>query len=334
MTHDAFLRSILENPDDDTPRLVYADWLEERDDPRGEFIRVQCRLEKMGGDDPLRSDLEARERDLLARHVEGWVGPLRPWLTGWKFRRGFVERVTVTVPVYLEHADALLRLAPACRVELDLAQAEIPPAVIEFMPESVARENIVLPVGHRNGRLVMAMRDPVDWDTLRKLKFILNRDIEPVAAPAEQIIEAIGRYYGETEVETVDTSCFVDEAIVFDPPWPSAEDNNSPIATMVNLLIQEALGLRATEVHIEPRASDMRVRYRIDDELVERDHPPRRLLAPVVSRIRHMAGMNAGIRGGRQRGRIRGSLRGRPFDLGVSIRAKARGPRVVLTVRS
>src|SRR5262249_20802400 len=147
---DPFLRAILENPDDDTPRLVYADWLEERDDPRGEFIRVQCRLARMSGEDPLRPDLEARERDLLASHGEGWVGPLRPWVTGWTFRRGFLERVRVTVPVYLEHADVLLRLAPACRAELDLAHSDIPLAVIELMPESVARENIVLPVGHRN----------------------------------------------------------------------------------------------------------------------------------------------------------------------------------------
>jgi uncharacterized protein (TIGR02996 family) len=220
MAHDAFLRAILENPDDDTPRLVYADWLEERDDPRGEFIRVQCRLARTGGDDPLRPGLEAREQDLLARHGEEWVGSLRPWLTGWVFRRGFLVRVRVTVTVYLEHADALLGLAPACLVELDLTQGEIPLAVIELVPESVAHENIVLPVGDRNGRLVMAMRAPGDWDTRQMLEFILNRDIEPVAAPAEEIIEAIGRYYGSIVVESVEMLCFFGEFIDSGPPVP------------------------------------------------------------------------------------------------------------------
>jgi uncharacterized protein (TIGR02996 family) len=218
MAHDAFLRAILQNPDDDTPRLVYADWLEERDDPRGEFIRVQCRLARMGADDTFRPELEARERELLARHGEEWVGSLRPWLTGWTFWRGFLDLVRVSIAAYLEHADTLSGLAPACLVELDLAQGEIPPAVTELVPESVARENFVLSVGHRNGRLVMAMQDPKDWDTLQKVEFILNHDIEPVAAPAEEIMEAIRRYYGSIEVESVDTLCFFGEFVDSGPP--------------------------------------------------------------------------------------------------------------------
>jgi uncharacterized protein (TIGR02996 family) len=59
---DVFLRIILAEPDDDLHRFVYADCLLDRDDPRGEFIHAQCRLARMGHDDPLRASLEARER--------------------------------------------------------------------------------------------------------------------------------------------------------------------------------------------------------------------------------------------------------------------------------
>ena len=65
---DAFLADIIENPDNDFPRLVYADWLEEQGDPRGEFIHAQCQLARMDEHDPQRPHLEIRERDLLVRH--------------------------------------------------------------------------------------------------------------------------------------------------------------------------------------------------------------------------------------------------------------------------
>src|SRR5262245_41398238 len=95
---DAFLRTIRERPDDDGPRLVYADWLEEHGDPRGEFIRIQCELAKLPPWDPRRPALEEREADLLAVHDYDWLGRPKRWVTHWEFKRGFVDRFTVTHP--------------------------------------------------------------------------------------------------------------------------------------------------------------------------------------------------------------------------------------------
>src|SRR5438552_114024 len=69
MEEAAFLRLIAAAPDDDAPRLIYADWLEERGDPRGSFIRVQCALARLAADDPRRGDLEGVERHLLAAYA-------------------------------------------------------------------------------------------------------------------------------------------------------------------------------------------------------------------------------------------------------------------------
>ena len=77
---------------------------------------------------------------------------------------------------------------------VDLAELTIPPSVIELVPESVARENIVLPMAQENGALKIIMSDPTDFDTVQKLTFILNKDVQPVLAPREQIIEAINRH--------------------------------------------------------------------------------------------------------------------------------------------
>src|SRR5258707_731391 len=96
MTHDdAFLQAIIDRPDDDAPRLIYADWLDERGDPRGEFIRVQCALAGMDEYDPRRWDLMARERELLSRYAPEWLGATIATLPGWRFRRGFLEWVEI-----------------------------------------------------------------------------------------------------------------------------------------------------------------------------------------------------------------------------------------------
>jgi uncharacterized protein (TIGR02996 family) len=104
---DGFLHAVREDPDDDAPRLVYADWLEERGDPRGEFIRADCALARLPAGDPRRPALEERRRLLLAEHHDAWLGPLRGLAYGWSFRRGFVEEVTVDTRQLPKHADAL-----------------------------------------------------------------------------------------------------------------------------------------------------------------------------------------------------------------------------------
>jgi uncharacterized protein (TIGR02996 family) len=104
LTHDdAFLASIIESPDDDVPRLIYADWLEEHGQPeRAEFIRVQCQLARMGEDDPRRAALEELERALLKQHQGDWAGPL-PAPGECVFHRGFLAELDLT---YAELGDA------------------------------------------------------------------------------------------------------------------------------------------------------------------------------------------------------------------------------------
>ncbi len=100
-----------------------------------------------------------------------------------------------------------------------LDEIEIPAAVVELVPESLARENIVMPLAQENGAIKVIMHNPIDFDTIDKLRFVLNREIEVALAPKEQIVEAINRYYGgtTTETESVDSMLqeFTDTAIDF-----------------------------------------------------------------------------------------------------------------------
>src|SRR4051794_26810457 len=113
MSHDdAFLQSIIESPEDDAPRLVYADWLEERGDAaRAEFIRVQCQRAGMDEEDPRQVGLLIRERALLKEHSRRWVGRLSDFTQHCEFRRGFVEQIDIGWQEFLTHATDIFAAA-------------------------------------------------------------------------------------------------------------------------------------------------------------------------------------------------------------------------------
>jgi type IV pilus assembly protein PilB len=222
---------------------------------------------------------------------------------------------------------------------IDLTDVTIPPAVIELVPESVARENIVLPLDQDDGTLKIIMADPTDFDTVTKLQFILNKEILPVLAAREQIVEAINRHYGQSETESVDSMLaeFTDTAIDFTETESTLaggvqDDSDAPVVKLVNLIIQEAVSLRASDIHIEPFPDRIRIRYRIDGVLVERDSPPRRLLPPLLSRIKIMGSMDIAEKRRPQDGRIKTNLNGRHYDLRVSMLPTNNGQSCVMRI--
>jgi uncharacterized protein (TIGR02996 family) len=113
---DDFLTAVLERPDDDTLRLVYADWLQERGDPRAEFIRVQIALASAAPDDPQVNTLQSYERDLLAEHSQNWCVLLGLEPEQCVFRRGFVEAVEIHAGQFLKAPEKVLQAAPVRRV--------------------------------------------------------------------------------------------------------------------------------------------------------------------------------------------------------------------------
>jgi uncharacterized protein (TIGR02996 family) len=122
MTHeDAFLQDVLANPDDDTPRLIFADWLDDHGEPeRAEFIRIQVRLARWEVDTQAQADeLRARVRALLAEHDEEWAGPVVGGLAnGWVFHRGFIEELTIEAGTLHDYAADLFAAAPLRRLRL------------------------------------------------------------------------------------------------------------------------------------------------------------------------------------------------------------------------
>jgi type IV pilus assembly protein PilB len=211
----------------------------------------------------------------------------------------------------------------------DLNNVPIPPAVVELVPESVARENAVIPFSEENGALKVLVSDPNDFETFDKLQFILNRKIEIGVSTKESILEAINRNYGQVDGESADSMLqeFTDTAIDFTETEDEdgggddevVDETSAPIVRLVQLMITEAVQLRASDIHVEPFEDEVRIRYRIDGMLIKRDSPPRRLLGALLSRIKILAKMDIAERRRCQDGRIKITAGGKELDLRVSM---------------
>lgn len=224
---------------------------------------------------------------------------------------------------------------------VNLGEVSIPASVIELVPESVARENVILPISESDGDLRIAVVDPMDIETFDKLQFILNRQISPVLAPRESILGAINRHYGgamgdgadsmlqEITDTQIDFTVTEDESSGIDA---NADEASAPIVRLVHLIISEAVQLRASDIHIEPFEDRIRVRYRIDGVLVERDSPPRRLLGAILSRIKILSKLDIAERRRTQDGRIKVTVGEKELDLRVSIIPSAHGQSCVMRI--
>ena len=110
---EAFRQDVLDNPKDDAPRLVYADWLQDNGDPdRAEFIRLQCRLLALPEYDEQVPRLQAREEELLEANRATWAKEVLPLVRDCKFRRGFVAWVELTGQQFTDNEDKLFASAP------------------------------------------------------------------------------------------------------------------------------------------------------------------------------------------------------------------------------
>jgi type IV pilus assembly protein PilB len=224
---------------------------------------------------------------------------------------------------------------------IDLSDHVIPPSVIELVPESVARENVILPFSEEGSALKVVGSDPLDLDAFDKLRFILNRKVDIALAPRELITEAINRHYGQMDGESADSMLqeFTDTAIDFTETETDdggeeeqVDETSAPIVRLVQLLITEAVQLRASDIHVEPFEDRIRIRYRIDGVLVERDSPPRRLLGAMLSRIKILSKLDIAERRRPQDGRIKISVGDKELDLRVSILPTSHGQSAVMRI--
>ncbi len=175
---------------------------------------------------------------------------------------------------------------------VNLSTYQIQPEALQLIPESMARKYTMIPLTTANNTLQVAMVEPDDVLTLEALAAQTRMRIEPAVAPASEIQEAIDRSYkayGEIEKQFIDVpppSLLVEEKV-------SAEAvAGAPVVRALDLLINEAIKNRASDIHIEPQEDRLRVRYRIDGVLHDTMSLPLSAHAPLISRLKILANMN------------------------------------------
>ncbi len=224
---------------------------------------------------------------------------------------------------------------------INLADYRVPDEVIALVPKHIARRYKVIPVYKHDNTLTVAISDPLDVDTVDSLRYILKLNVEPVVAAQDEIQQSLIRYYGSAD-DTVEnmlqdiTEGEVDLDVARAPQTKLEEvtetESDAPIIKLVVLLIMEAFRNRSSDIHIEPLANRLRVRYRIDGVLHEVDNPPKRLQPAIISRLKIMSNMSIAEKRVPQDGRIQIPVMGRSLDLRVSCLPTNHGESIVMRI--
>ena len=219
---------------------------------------------------------------------------------------------------------------------IDLTDIEVPDEAIKLMTAGTARESNVVPISTDGHSVKLAVADPSDFGMIQKLSFIMNKEIVPVVASLEQIRELIDKVYPQDDVDNsaplIDFSEIENEFAQADAGRAGDDSGEGGVIKLVNKILSEGVELRASDIHIEPFATRVRIRYRVDGVLVEKENPPYRYLLPILSRLKIMAGIDISEKRRPQDGRIKTSLKGRDFDLRLSLLPTVYGQSAVMRI--
>ena len=215
---------------------------------------------------------------------------------------------------------------------VDLGETPPDPTVANLIPEAVAKRYRALPYAERDGMLLVAMSDPANVYALDDMRTITGRDIQPVVATAADVVAAIrkfGAMDGSVEALTAEAS-EQEEDLALGDGEAAVED--APIVKLVTMVLSRAVEDRASDIHIEPTESDVRIRFRVDGVLHEIMHSPKNIHSGLVSRLKVMGEMNIAEKRVPQDGRIGLKVAGRSVDLRLATLPTVFGEKVVIRI--
>ncbi len=242
---------------------------------------------------------------------------------------------------------------------IDLDKSSVPPGAVNDIPDDIMRKYLILPLGKENGKLRVAMHDPLDLELQEVLRFRLNKDLRYVLAPKGRIKNILDELFNTNSSNTIDKTMdrtidrlrdsldksvdrsldkSVDRSIdkSIDITGMGEEVANdptqAPIIKLVQALIAEAVRNRASDIHIEPMKDRVQVRYRIDGECVVRDRIPLKMKAQIIARLKIMAGIDIAEKRLPQDGRIKMIIDKVQIDFRVSSLPAYHGESVVLRI--
>lgn len=234
---------------------------------------------------------------------------------------------------------------------IDLDKSAVAPNAVTLVPDELMKKHLILPLSQENGKLKIAICDPLDLETLDILRFRLNKEIRTVLAPKSRIKRYLDDLFNSSASNTIDKTMdktlasldktldksvdrSIDKSIDISGMGEDAmnDPTQAPIIKLVQAMIVEACRNRASDIHVEPMKDRVRVRYRIDGECVERDRIPLRMKGPLIQRLKIMAGIDIAEKRLPQDGRIKLPVDKHDIDFRVSTLPSYHGESVVLRI--
>jgi type IV pilus assembly protein PilB len=215
---------------------------------------------------------------------------------------------------------------------VDLVGYPIDAAATVKIPFPLARRHKVLGISIDDEEIVVAVADPGDVLALDDVRAATGLTVRPVVVARDELSKAIDRFArSETDLDDVAATLAGDDAQAFASSLESIGDE-APIVRFVNGLIEQAIDNRASDLHLEPTADDLRIRFRIDGVLHEIETVPRAVQSALISRLKIMSGVDITERRVPQNGRITVDINHRHVDLRVATLPTVWGEKIVLRV--
>ena len=267
---------------------------------------------------------------------EGYVTPadLGVALTEQAERGQSLGRVLVELGMLTE-AQLVSALAQQVGMDfIELSDFAVDHAAVALVPGTLCRRHTVLPIGFENGAIRLAMADPGNVVAVDDVRNVTGIQVRPVVATRDDLLQAIDRYCrSDNEMEDLQSSFDKTEKVQEDlSKVGEFVEDDAPIVRFVNLLVTQAIQDRASDIHIEPTETDLRVRYRIDGVLKEVRRSPKQIQAGVISRVKILSEIDIAERRKPQDGRMSVTHNGRKIDLRVATLPTVWGEKVVMRI--
>ena len=209
---------------------------------------------------------------------------------------------------------------------------------MQLLPDDVIRARMVLPITREKGKLKVAITDPLDLETMDMLRFRLNCEIQPCLTSKTRLRNFLNKSDPSADMSIDQTVDEIRRATIDVAPEEAhgldllSDDGQAPIVRLVSMIITQAVEMRASDIHVEPMANRVRVRYRVDGVCLEREPIPKRMQGPVINRFKIMAGIDLAEKRLPQDGRIKQEINGSKIDFRVSALPAYHGESIVLRI--
>jgi type IV pilus assembly protein PilB len=227
---------------------------------------------------------------------------------------------------------------------INLSKLRVPEDIMSIVPRDMAKANKLVPIARLHGKLFVAMSDPTNVLALDDLKRRVQLEIVPMIATERAVSEALTGVHGagnmsevlrqvsEEAVQANEVEVQVSKREEIDLDRLASDSEDAPVIKIVNLILAQAVKEKASDVHIEPFQNTLKLRYRVDGELILAESPPKALQLAITSRIKILAGLNIAERRVPQDGRFRIKVLGKEIDLRISILPTAHGEKIVIRI--